>query len=199
MTKNDKSELFETVTRENCGYFLRKIRTHLGEVSLQEFAKIIGGSRTTILRIENDQTENVPSNDFMNRLKALQIIGLAKMKEQWKFAKQTNDFEEFEALGFPQSQIDELLEPGQIFTNLTSVGIITGMSAIQELIFSKTEIKIRRVPLLVGAGLMKGLNAIFSANKLSVMEEGAYWRIFFDEEKSDFIPINTKWERQRRK
>ena len=49
----DMEKMLETVTRENCGRILKMLRNKFGSMTLEDFAKALGVSRSTVMRIED--------------------------------------------------------------------------------------------------------------------------------------------------
>jgi len=166
----------KSVTHENCGDILRKIRQMFGSMSVAELAKILGVSRSTVMRIEAGQT--YPSDELLNRLKALQIIGISKFRTLSEKGK-----DRFSQL------IEEIGEDPEMFSKtissrmvkeLTPFGILAGIGAIAgaSLIISKSVVS--SIPILsslAGYGLVKGLKAILQANGLECTENDGRWEI----------------------
>src|SRR6266550_9512628 len=73
------SNFYLAITKENCGEQIRALRERSG-VSREDLARLLGVNRTTLLRMEQ-QNGSKPSDDFINRLKAVQLIGVAKLSE----------------------------------------------------------------------------------------------------------------------
>ncbi|MFZ0946245.1 MAG: helix-turn-helix domain-containing protein [Syntrophobacteraceae bacterium] len=172
---------FETVDSKNCGRILAELRKELGGMSQADLAKAFGVSRSTIMRIEYGRP---PSAEFMNRLKAFQIIGLCKFKslperEKMRFTQliaQANS--DSEAL---TKTIEEFTYKS-IHKRLTPFGILTGLgaaSAPEAFIASRSVIVLvsAATTLLMGHGVAKGLKAILRANKLKCAEIDGGWEI----------------------
>ena len=67
-----------SVTRENCGTVFKELRQRFGSMSVAELARTLGVARSTVMRVEAGQT--IPSDDLLNRLKAIQVIGISKFR-----------------------------------------------------------------------------------------------------------------------
>ena len=67
----------EPIHTENCGQKLKLVREVSG-LSRRELADALGCSESTVVRIETKKT--LPTEDFMNRLRALTVIGHHKFK-----------------------------------------------------------------------------------------------------------------------
>lgn len=169
-----KADSLEAITRENCGQALKKIRGKFGRMSLEDLAKVLGVSRSTVMRIEDGRT--LPSDEFMNRLKAIQIIGISKFrmlseKDKTKFSAV------LEELG------EDVEAATKILTKLMSkelfpLGIAAGMGTLGGAAFVVGSIA--SIPVLTGLagyGLIKGMKAILQANDLKCTEVDGRWEI----------------------
>lgn len=165
-----------SVNKTNCGLVLNQLRHQFGSVSVAELARILGVSRSTVMRIENGQTQ--PSNEFLNRLKALQLIGFSKFKalsedHQVRFKQLLKE------MGEPPDLFTKTIDAG-IFNALTPTGILSGLGAIAAAAMNRTTPVITSIPVLssmAGYGLIKGLRAILEANHLSCVENEGQWDI----------------------
>jgi DNA-binding XRE family transcriptional regulator len=167
--------LTQQVTRENCGDLLAALRAAQGVV-LSDFAAAIGVSRSTILRIEGGKT--YPSDDFLNRLKAIQLIGLSK------FAK-LNDIDESgfaEALGSvgvdPKSL--NMVLAGGLLARLTPLGILVGLGTVGGATFLAATGVVTSIPVvaaIAGISLLKALKKVTQANGLTCDEIDGHWEI----------------------
>src|SRR5436309_2152900 len=111
------------ITKENCVAHLLEVRRRSG-VSREELAALLGVDRTTVRRIELGAT---PSWDFMNRLKAVQLIGFTKLAD----AEPTErDFVAQQICAQPGR--GKSLNAAEFFkssmTQLTPAGVIAGLS-----------------------------------------------------------------------
>ena len=169
-------EMPKSVTRKNCGSVLRELRQRFGSMSVAELAKALGVSRSTVMRIEAGQT--IPSDDLINRLKAIQLIGISKFR-----ALSEIDNARFLEL------IEEIGENPEIFSEaitkrmvkeLTPAGILAGLGTIASASLNLSTSVISSIPVLAslaGYGLVKGLKAILEANNLSCIENEGVWEI----------------------
>jgi DNA-binding XRE family transcriptional regulator len=168
---------FETITRNNCGRILSELRNRYGKMSIMDLAKILGVSRSTIIRIEDGRT--LPSDEFMNRLKAVQIIGTSKFqslseKEKTYFSQLIED------IGEDPKAIEEKLK-GNMCKALTTTGVLVGLGAIGSMGAIIGAAAVAMPPLaaisVAGYGLVKGMQAIFKANDLKCTEVDGRWEI----------------------
>ena len=169
-------EMPKSVTRKNCGSVLRELRQRFGSMSVAELAKALGVSRSTVMRIEAGQT--IPSDDLINRLKAIQLIGISKFRA-------LSEIDSTRFLGF----IEEIGENPEIFSEaitkrmvkeLTPAGILAGLGTIASASLNLSTSVISSIPVLAslaGYGLVKGLKAILEANNLSCIENEGVWEI----------------------
>ena len=172
--KDTKQGSMDPITRKNCGQALKNIRDKFGKMSLEDLAKILGVSRSTVMRIEDGRT--LPSDEFMNRLKALQLIGVSKFRMLCD-----RDKTKFSML------IEEQGEDGdailKLLTKLMSkelfpLGIVAGMGTLGGAAFVAGSIS--SIPVLTGFagyGLIKGMKAILEANNLKCTEVDGRWEI----------------------
>ena len=172
--KDTEQGSMDPITRENCGQALRNIRGKFGKMSLEDLAKILGVSRSTVMRIEDGRT--LPSDEFMNRLKALQLIGVSKFrtlceKDKTKFSELLEDHgEDVEATW-------KLLTK-MVSKELFPLGIIAGMGTLGGAAFVAGPISY--IPVLTGFagyGLIKGIKAILEANNLKCTEVDGRWEV----------------------
>jgi len=169
-------EMPKSVTRKNCGSVLRELRQKFGSMSVAELAKALGVSRSTVMRIEAGQT--IPSDDLINRLKAIQLIGISKFRA----------LSEIDSARFLEL-IEEIGENPEIFSEaitkrmvkeLTPAGILAGLGTIASASLNLSTSVISSIPVLAslaGYGLVKGLKAILEANNLSCIENEGVWEI----------------------
>lgn len=165
-----------SVNKTNCGLVLKQLRHRFGSVSVAELARILGVSRSTVMRIENGQTQ--PSEAFLNRLKALQLIGISKFR-----ALSTDHQVRFKQLlkemGKDPALFVQTIQNGT-FKTLTPTGILSGLGAIAAAALNRTSPVVTSIPVLssmAGYGLIKGLDAILEANHLSCVENEGQWDI----------------------
>ena len=146
----------EEITEKNCGKFIDDLCKQAG-ISRRKFADILGVAPSQIFRIEND---SAPSEEFMNRLRALQIIGLEKFSK----LKPSDKKKAAEAAR------------GNV---LTATGILAGLTALGT---AKLAVgaAIVSIPILgpsvlgtglLGYGIIKGIEKLCEKNKLSCNEK----------------------------
>ena len=176
-------KLPQGVTRENCGIVLKELRRKFGSMSMADLAKTLGVSRSTVMRIEAGQTS--PSEDLLNRLKAIQLIGISKFR-----ALSEKDRDRFALF------MDEIGENPDDFssaaaahmvTALTPSGILAGLGTIAGASLNLSTSVVSAVPVLsslAGYGLVKGLKAILEANDLDCTEKEGVWEISKQEKKN---------------
>jgi transcriptional regulator with XRE-family HTH domain len=166
--------LTEQITRENCGSLLSEVRARHG-LSLADLAGAIGVSRSTVLRIEEERT--LPSDDFLNRLKAIQLIGLSKFaqlreKDKLRFTESVKE------VGEDPENLKKILDKG-LLRSLTPLGVLAGLGTLGGASFVATA-TIASVPLvasLAGIGLIKALKQVTEANGLKCKEIDGRWEI----------------------
>ena len=177
-------DILESMTRESCGRVMKQIRERFGNLSVSDLAKVLGVSRSTIMRIEDGRT--LPSDDFLNRLKALQVIGISKFKllsekNKIRFA------EALEEIGENPRKIQAGLA-AQALKELTPLGILAGLGSIGGASLAAGSGLIASVPTvtgLAGYGLIKGLLGIVKANDLTCTEVDGRWEIIKKQQKEE--------------
>lgn len=171
-SEEQKREMEEPITRENCGAKLRLVRSVSG-LSRRELAKILGSSEATIFRLETHKT--LPTSEFMNRLAGLVIIGHAKYS---KMSEKEGDViaESIGAAGGVATgvggAIGAISFSGTV-SGLSAAGITSGLAAIGGGTMLGGIAVVAALPIAVGAagyGLVKGIKAICEANNLSCKE-----------------------------
>ena len=170
------TEMLEEITRKNCGKTLNKIRKNFGSMSLQDFAKLIGVSRSTIMRIEDGRT--LPSDEFLNRLKALQLIGVSKFR-MLSDKNKTHFTKLIEEVGENPDEISQIIRKNMLKV-LTPAGILAGLGVLGGASLVASTTVISSIPILSGLsgyGIVKGLKAILDANNLRATEVDGRWEI----------------------
>jgi len=169
-------EMPRSVTSENCGRVLKGLRQKFGSMSVAELAGTLGVSRSTVMRIEAGQT--IPSDDLLNRLKALQVIGISRFR-----ALSENDRTRFlqllEEIGESPGMFSKAITKRMV-KELTPAGILAGLGTIASASLNLSTSVISSIPVLsslAGYGLVKGLKAILDANNLSCVENEDVWEI----------------------
>jgi HSP20 family protein len=165
-----------SVKKKNCGLVLRQLRQKFGSISISELARILGVSRSTVMRIERGQTR--PSEEFLNRLKALQLIGISKFNAL-STDHQVRFQELLKEMGEDPDVFIQTTNNGT-FNTLTPTGILSGLGAIAAAALNRTTPVITSISVfssMAGYGLIKGLQAILEANHLSCVENEGQWDI----------------------
>ena len=165
-----------SVTRENCGAVLKELRHKFGSMSVAELARTLGVARSTIMRIETGQT--IPSDDLLNRLKAIQVIGISRFRALSEKDK-TRFLELAEEVGENPEIFSEVIAKRMV-KELTPAGILAGLGTIASASLNLSTSVISAVPVLsslAGYGLVKGLKSVLEANNLSCVENEGVWEI----------------------
>jgi len=164
------------VNRDNCGSVLREIRRKFGTMSMAELAKTLGVSRSTVMRIEAGKT--LPSEELLNRLKAIQLIGISKFRE---LSQKDRDHFAIFMNGIGENADDFSNEmTTHMVKALTPSGILAGLGTIASASLNMSTSVVSAVPVLsslAGYGLVKGLKAILEANDLNCTEKNGVWEI----------------------
>lgn len=174
--EQQKAAMEEPVTEENCGEKLRLVRDVSG-LSRRELAKVLGCSETTVFRLESKKT--LPTQDFINRLRGLVVIGYHKFSKMSDAEKNVIG----ETLGMAGGvtagvggSIAAVSASG--VAGLSAAGITSGLAAIGGGSMLGGIAVVAAIPIAVGLGgygLAKGIKAICEANNLSCKEvDGRY-------------------------
>lgn len=172
-----KQAMEEAITPENCGLKLKLVREVSG-LSRKELAGILGCSETTVFRLETSKTR--ATTDFINRLRALVVIGHHRFQQLTDSEKATLG-ETLGAMGGVATgiggSIAAVSAAGSV-TGLSAAGITSGLAAIGGGSLLGGIGVIAAVPVAVGLagyGLVKGIRAICEANDLQCHEvDGRY-------------------------
>ena len=176
-SEDQKAAMEEAITPENCGTKLKLVREVSG-LSRKEMAEILGCSETTIFRLETNKTK--ATADFINRMRALVVIGYHKFQQLTEVEKSTVG-ETLGAVGGVATGIGGSIATvsavGSV-TGLSAAGITSGLAAIGGGSLLGGIGVIASVPVAVGLagyGLVKGIQAICVANDLECNEvDGRY-------------------------
>ena len=181
-SEEQRQQMNEDITSENCGVKLKLIREISG-MSRREMAKTVGVAESTIYRLETGKT--LPTDDFMLRLAALSVIGHAKYSKMSQKDKETIS----EAIGAAGGvaagvggAIGAISVAGTV-AGLSAAGITSGLAAIGGTMLGGLAV-VATIPVAVGAagfGLVKGIKAVCEANNLNATEVNDYWEIRPDE------------------
>jgi len=165
-----------SVTRENCGRVLKELRQRFGSMSVAELAKMLGVARSTVMRVEAGQT--VPSDDLLNRLKAIQVIGISRFRALSE-KDRTRFLRSLEEIGESPEMFSKAITKRMV-KELTPAGILAGLGTIASASLNLSTSVISAVPVLsslAGYGLVKGLKSVLEANNLSCVENEGVWEI----------------------
>lgn len=174
--EEQKRELLEPITKENCGKKLLLVRSVSG-LSRRELASTLGVSESTVSRLENETTESTP--EFLFRLAALVSIGQAKYSSMSEIEKES--LSEYLGIGGAAvsgvgGSIAAVSASGTVI-GLSGAGITSGLAAIGGSMLGGLAV-VAAIPIaagVAGLGLVKGIKAICKANKLSCSEvDGKY-------------------------
>ena len=172
-----KDAMEEAVTPANCGAKLKLVREVSG-LSRKELAASLGCSESTLMRIETRKSE--ATSEFMNRLRALTIIGYHKFKTLTDAEKATVNETLSVAGGVATGiggSIAAVSASGSV-AGLSAAGITSGLAAIGGGSLLGGVGVVAAIPAAVGLagyGLVKGIQSICEANSLGVEEiDGKY-------------------------
>lgn len=137
----------DKITPENCSNKLKLIREN-ASISRGELAKILGVPESTILRIEDKKKKNIPRNDFLNRLRAIQVLGYAKYSD----------------LSSSEKKYSADLMTGKL---LTVRGVTCGLYVLGSVGFTDINITLNNIPIgQLGYGIIKSLDMVCKKNQL---------------------------------
>lgn len=140
------------ITKQNCHKAIAGICKQAG-ITRKELAQLLGVSPSNITRIEKNK--EAAGEDFMNRLRALQVLGHAKFK------KLTASDKKKAAAASGQS--------------LTTAGVLAGLTALGSAKFAVAGLV--SIPLfglgavVLGYGIIKALKHLCDKNNLSCRED----------------------------
>jgi len=174
-----EAEFKEPVTKENCGKKLCIIRDLL-RIPRRELARVIGVSESTLRRLEEKNT--IPTDEFMNRLQALCVIGAAKYAKLSEAEKEKVS----EGLGVIGGTVAGVggsiaaIGAAGAVGGFSAAGITSGLAAIGGGAMLTGIGVVAMIPIgtgLLGYGLVRGIKNICEANKLSSKEIDGNWEI----------------------
>lgn len=175
----EKKEMEEEVTRENCGKKLKLILRITG-MPPRYLAEVLGVRESTIIRLKEGKITK-PREEFMNRLRALQVIGCAKFKDLNESQKsKASEFVSggaFTAAGITAS-IGAISSVGAV-GGLSAAGITSGLAAIGGSMLGGLAV-VASIPVaagVLGYGVVKGIKKICENNELSCKEIDYRWEI----------------------
>ena len=169
--ENPRAEMEEEITAANCGKKLSLIR-HVSGISRRELAKILGCSESTISRLESGIHQ--PTIEFMNKLRALQIIGyhrFKKLNSTDRSALAETMVAAGSGAGGVVASIGAIGATGTV-AGFSAAGITSGLAALGGSLLGGVAV-VAVLPVAVGAagyGVVKGIKAICENNNLSCKE-----------------------------
>lgn len=179
--QEQRAAMEEEVTPSNCGSKLALVRAVSG-ISRRELAKILGCSESTISRLEAGVHQ--PTIDFMNKLRALQVIGYHRFKKMGS-ADRSALAETLVAAGSGAggvvASIGAIGATGTV-VGFSAAGITSGLAAIGGTLLGGVAV-VAVLPVAVGAagyGVVKGIKAICEHNNLSCKEVDGRFEIVPD-------------------
>jgi len=163
----------EPIDRQNCGRKLAEIRRELGDMSREVLAKLLGVSRSTIMRIEDGRT--LPSDEFLSKLRAFHELGVLWWKnlaerDRPGFARLLDE------LGVDEKTAREFFK-GDTVKKFSLMGVVTGLGTIGMLSAGMRASLSLPLPLLLGYGIARGIKSILEANALRCTEVDGRWEI----------------------
>lgn len=176
---DEEAKFKEPITKENCRAKLLLIRNLL-KISRRELARIIGVSEATLRRLE--QTDSTPTDEFMNRLQALCVIGAAKYGK----LSDSNKEKVSEMIGTTGGVVAGVgggiaaIGAAGAVSGFSAAGITSGLATIGGGAMLTGIGIVASIPVatgLLGFGLVKGIKAICDANQLSCTEVNEKWEI----------------------
>jgi predicted XRE-type DNA-binding protein len=178
-SNEEKKEMEEEVTRENCGKKLTLILRIAG-MSSRDLAEVLGVRESTIIRLQKGDI-TTPREEFMNRLRALQVIGCAKFKD-------LNESEKSKAAEFVgtgaftaggiAASIGAVSCAGAV-GGLSAAGITSGLAAIGGSMVGGLAL-VASIPVaagILGFGVLKGIKKLCESNDLCRKEIDYRWEI----------------------
>ncbi len=176
--EDQKREMLEPITRENCGTKLKLVREVSG-LSRKDLAEVIGVAESTIYRLEKRHT--LPSASFMLRLSGLVAIGYAKYSKMSEADKEKVS-EYIGAVGGVTAGIGGAIGAISVsgaVAGLSAAGITSGLAALGGTMLGGLAV-VATIPMAAGAagyGLVWGIKQICKANTLACKEVDGHWEI----------------------
>ena len=171
--------LEEEFTKSNCGEKLKLVRD-ISEISRRELAQKMGASEATIRRVETRQSE--PTGEFMNRVRALCVIGISKFGKLSESEKEKVS----DSLGVTGGVVAGIggalgaVSVSGAVGGLSAAGMTSGLAALGGGAMLTGIGVVAAIPIatgLAGLGLVKGIKKICEANRLSCQEVNEKWEI----------------------
>ncbi len=177
--KQKRKMLEEEVTKANCGKKLILVRK-ISSISRRELAEKLAVSEATVRRIEAGISK--PTDEFMNRVHALCVLGIAKFGKLSKTEKKKVS----ESLGAAGGivagvggAIGAISASGAV-AGLSAAGITSGLAALGGGAMVSGIAVVAAIPVLTGLagyGLVKGIKKICEKNELECREVNRRWEI----------------------
>lgn len=190
----DEREWTEEITQENCGEKIKQIRK-FSVITRANLAKVIGCSESVIARLEQKNT--LATEDFINRLRALSVIGYHKFSHFTEAEKQEYVSEVIGATGGGVLGVGgaiAAISASGATAGLSAAGVASGLAAIGMGSMVAGIAVVAVIPCvagLAGYGLIKGIKAIATANHLSIKEIDNRWEIATQENSSEKEDSNS--------
>ncbi|MDE2476586.1 MAG: helix-turn-helix transcriptional regulator [Alphaproteobacteria bacterium] len=170
-SEKQRAEMEEQLTARNCWKKLKLVRDISG-LSRKQLAKLVGVSESTIVRLETQKT--LPTDEFINRLRALCLIGHAKYSKMTKAEKEhLSDL--FGTVGGAVSGVGGAI--GAVSASgvagLSAAGITSGLAALGGGTMLMGIGVVAALPLatgLAGYGLVQGIKHVCEANNLKCVK-----------------------------
>jgi transcriptional regulator with XRE-family HTH domain len=179
--ENQKREMEEEITVKNSGEKLRCI-CKITHMSQRDLANVLGVREYTISRLMNGKS--YASEEFLNRLRALQVIGIAKFKKLSKEEKSSVAEKIGAGTGIGAgvgASIAAVSAAGSVF-GLSAAGIASGLAAIGGSMVGGVAL-VATIPVaagLLGYGVAKGIKKICEENRLKCEDLDDRWEITKD-------------------
>jgi DNA-binding transcriptional regulator YiaG len=176
--EHQKKIMEEELTSKNCGKKLKIIKDVSG-ITTKEFAKILGVREWTLYRLEKSVTK--PTQDFLNRLHALQVIGFEKFRslsdsEKGSIAERIGTGA---GIGAGVGASIMAISGAGTVSGLSAAGITSGLAALGGTMLGGIAV-VACIPVaagFIGYGVAQGIKKICEANDLTCKEVDGRWEI----------------------
>ncbi len=194
--------LEEPITEENCGQKLKLVQ-EVAEMSRRSLARTLGVSEATLRRLEKgpEPPGTKPSEEFMNRLRALCVIGKARFQAMSEGEKKKAAEHIVAATGGALGVSGALgaVSAFGAVGGLSAAGMTSGLAALGVGSMAVGIGVVAAIPLATGAlgyGVVKGIKKICDEKKLDMVEEDGRWEI---RQRPDFEAKLSLTQRERLK
>lgn len=175
--------LKEPITEENCGQKLKLVQ-EVAEMSRRKLAGVLGVSEASLRRLEKgpERPGTKPTEEFMNRLRALCVIGKANF-EAMSEAKKEKVSQHIGAAGGAALGVGGALGAVSALGavgGLSAAGMTSGLAALGMGSMAVGIGAVAAIPLAAGAlgyGVVKGIKKICEAKSLDLVEVDGRWEI----------------------